>query len=101
MNCSENVSIGMSPFKALYGRDPPNIFATPAMPSRNAAVSENLGERTALLGKLKSDLAEAQRRMIISANKHRRTLNFRWVTKFGCVCNHIDKYLWGNLFRQS
>lgn len=76
MNCSVNVSIGMSPFKALYGRDPPNIFGTPAAPTKNAIVAANLGERTKLLQTLKSNLARAQLRMAESANKHRRHVEF-------------------------
>ena len=76
LNCSVNVSIGMSPFRALYGRDPPNIFATPAGPAEDAAVRANLGERTALLQELKQNLAQAQSRMTESANKHRRNVEF-------------------------
>ena len=77
MNCSVNTSIGMSPFKALYGRDPPNIFGTPAVPAENAAVAANLGERTELLQLLKRNLALAQKRMVHTANQHRRHVEFQ------------------------
>lgn len=76
MNCSINVSIGMSPFQALYGRDPPNIFGTPAGPVDNADVRANLGERTTLLKELKENLARAQSKMAEYANKHRRHVEF-------------------------
>lgn len=76
MNYSVNTSIGMSPFKALYGRDPPNIFRTPAAPAENAAVAANLGERTDLLQSLKNNLFKAQLKMTKLANKHHHHVEF-------------------------
>ncbi|KAL1546909.1 hypothetical protein AAHA92_23444 [Salvia divinorum] len=76
MNTNVNVSIGMSPFKALYGRDPPNIFSTPARPSRNVDVADLLVERTDLLRFLKERLSKAQQLMAETANRHRRHVEF-------------------------
>lgn len=35
--------VGMFPFNAFYGREPSNIFGTPAKPAKYAVVVENLG----------------------------------------------------------
>lgn len=61
----------MSPFQALYGREPPNLF-----PSHNAAVQELLTERQDTLAKLKRRIARAQDSMAEFANRHRRDVEF-------------------------
>ena len=76
MNCSVNVSIGMSPFETLYGREPPNIFDTYSRPSHNADVAELLEERETLLRTLKVRIRRAQELMAAQANRHRKDVEF-------------------------
>ncbi|XP_042051513.1 uncharacterized protein LOC121796799 [Salvia splendens] len=76
MNCTVNASIGMSPYQALYGRDPPNLFDTYARPSHNATVAELLAEREELLRSLKKRLQHAQMVMATNANRHRKDVEF-------------------------
>ena len=76
LNCSVNVSIGMSPFQALYGRSPPDLFATYPRPSHNVAVQDMLIEREDTLRLLKARIARAQREMVEYANRHRKDVVF-------------------------
>ncbi|VFQ92321.1 unnamed protein product [Cuscuta campestris] len=69
--------LGMSPFQALYGREPPNLFATMSIRSRSPAVEELLRERADLLQDLKTNLTKMQHRMRDQANRHRRDVTFQ------------------------
>ena len=71
-----NTSIGMSPFQALYGREPPNLFATYPRPSHNTAVEDPLTERQETLRALKQRIARSQESMVEFANRHRRDVEF-------------------------
>ena len=76
LNCSVNSSIGMSPFQALYGREPPSLFDTYAKPSHNAEIADLLAEREKTLQTLKIQIAKAQRSMVEFANRKRRDVEF-------------------------
>ncbi|KAG8501067.1 hypothetical protein CXB51_003130 [Gossypium anomalum] len=54
---------GMTPFKALYGRDPPIMIDYLKGASRNDVVNCALQERDEILRKLKKNLMQAQNRM--------------------------------------
>ncbi|KAL4303471.1 hypothetical protein GQ457_10G029000 [Hibiscus cannabinus] len=73
-NTAYQTSAGMTPFRALYGREPPTILNYLEGSSHNAQVDHDLKERDALLRVLKGNLVEAQVRMKNQADKHRREL---------------------------
>ncbi|MCI05729.1 hypothetical protein A2U01_0026782, partial [Trifolium medium] len=81
-NTAHHTSIGMTPFKALYGRDPPTLIRY--MPQHNDPISvqEQLGERDRILQQLKSNLERAQVYMKNQADKKRRDVDLQvgdWV----------------------
>ena len=76
LNCSTNVSIGMSPYQALYGHEPPTLFDTYARPSHNVSVTELLKERQDMLRTLKARIGQAQLAMVNQANRHRKNVEF-------------------------
>lgn len=76
-NTSFHTSIQMSPFKALYGREPPVIPAYTGSSTSIQALDELLLERDALLTALKTNLRAAQHRMQQKANAHRRELELQ------------------------
>ncbi|KAL4278692.1 hypothetical protein GQ457_03G025630 [Hibiscus cannabinus] len=73
-NTTYQASAGMTPFKALYGRDPPTIVDYLEGSSINDQVSKELYERDVLLRELKRNLVRAQSRMKNQADKHRREM---------------------------
>ncbi|XP_042035243.1 uncharacterized protein LOC121781586 [Salvia splendens] len=76
LNCFHHAGLGVSPFKALYGRDPPNlVFANPSN-STPPSVAEIIRQRSELLVELRRNLMKAQQRMREAANKHRRHVEF-------------------------
>ncbi|KAL1534405.1 hypothetical protein AAHA92_30586 [Salvia divinorum] len=77
LNCFHHEGLGVSPFKALYGRDPPPLIAAqPSTARLEPSVAELIHQRGALLVDLRKNLARAQQRMRESANKHRRDVQF-------------------------
>lgn len=62
-NTSFNISAGMTPFKALYGRDPPSIFHMDDTASAVEEVNEQVRTRNLILTELKNHLVHAQQRM--------------------------------------
>ncbi|CAL1402115.1 unnamed protein product [Linum trigynum] len=62
-NTSFHRIIDMTPFKALYGRDPPSIIPYASASSSVAVVDQLLGERDAVLRELKKTLAAAKEYM--------------------------------------
>ncbi|XP_042010529.1 uncharacterized protein LOC121759095 [Salvia splendens] len=77
LNCFNHAGLGMSPFKALYRREPPSlIFAKPS-DATPPLVAELITQRGELLVELRRNLERAQQRMRDSANKHRRQLKFK------------------------
>lgn len=84
-NNNFNSSAGMTPFKALYGRDPPLLLKVGAIPSRVEEVNQ---QRDGVLEELKQNLLKAQHQMKLQADKHRRLVEFNegdWVYLKGWV----------------
>lgn len=81
-NTSHHSATNTTPFKALYGRDPPKLLIFGDISTANAEVEEMVKGRDALLQELRDNLAVAQARMQASANKKRRDVEFQvgtWV----------------------
>lgn len=81
-NTAHHTSIGMTPFKALYGRDPPALTRYRPQPNDPITVQEQLVERDRTLQQLKSNLERAQVYMKNQADKKRRDLELQvgdWV----------------------
>lgn len=76
LNCFHHAGLGTSPFRALYGREPPLLVA--ALPSAKTPpnVADLIRERGELLVELRKKLAKAQQRMRDVANKHRTHIEF-------------------------
>lgn len=66
-----------TPFKALYGRDPPPLLKWKERTTRVQEVDQQLQERNQILDELKEQLAKAQNRMKGQADKHRREVEFK------------------------
>ncbi|GKA11101.1 ty3-gypsy retrotransposon protein, partial [Tanacetum coccineum] len=75
-NSSYHSSIKMSPFQALYGRQPLSVIPYPPGSSKVAAVDGLLVERDGLLRQLKESLLTAKHRMEVKANCKRRDIEF-------------------------
>lgn len=80
-NTSFHTSTQTTPFKAVYGRDPPPLVRYEKGDTSNAAVDQQLQDRDAALEELKLQLQRAQQRMVKSANKHRpiNTVSHQWL----------------------
>ncbi|KAH9668238.1 hypothetical protein KPL70_021339 [Citrus sinensis] len=75
-NTTYHISTGMTPFKALYGRDPPTVPQYHVGTSPVNEVDKALLTRDELLAQLKRNLAIATNRMKQTADKHRRDVQF-------------------------
>jgi len=75
-NTSFNRSAGMTPLKALYGRDPSSIFHMDDTTSAVQEVNEQVRIRNLILTELKEHLLQAQQRIKNQADRHRRELTF-------------------------
>ncbi|KAL4271478.1 hypothetical protein GQ457_13G013980 [Hibiscus cannabinus] len=73
-NTAYQTSAGMTPFRALYGRDPPTVLTYVEGSSNNSQVDRALQERDELLRVLKRNLVQAQNRMKTQADRRRREL---------------------------
>ena len=72
----------ITPFKALYGRDPPRVTRVQQRQTGVSTVEELLVERDATLDDLKGHLTLAQQRMKKGADKSRLEVNYKegdWV----------------------
>lgn len=81
-NTSYHSSTKSTPFKALYGRDPPMLLRFGDVPTANAEVEVMIQDRDALLHELRDNLISSQARMQVSANRKRRDVQFKegdWV----------------------
>ena len=81
-NTSYHSATKTTPFKAVYGRDPPALLRYGDTPSANGMVEELLKDRDGLLMELKENLEIAQNHMKKAADKHRRDVEFKvddWV----------------------
>lgn len=76
-NTSYQSSIKMSPFKALYGKEPDPIPNFPHANSEVDAVESELLDRTLIIEALKKNLSKAQERMKFQADNHRQDLEFQ------------------------
>lgn len=75
-NTSYQMSLGMTPFKPLYGRDPPTLTRYTSNPSDPADLQAQLLNRDLLLSQLKQNLMRAQQVMKSQADKKRRDVQF-------------------------
>ncbi|XP_060965128.1 transposon Tf2-1 polyprotein [Cannabis sativa] len=75
-NTSFHSSLGCTPFKVLYGRDPPPLMRYPSGGSAVLTVDQMLEDRDSFLDDLKMHLLRAQHRMKTTADSHRREVHF-------------------------
>ncbi|WVZ06906.1 hypothetical protein V8G54_020252 [Vigna mungo] len=75
-NTNYHESTYTTPFKALYGRDPPPIIKGDIRLTTVEEVSKMTTDRDAMLEELKGQLAKAQNRMKQQADKHRRDVEY-------------------------
>lgn len=81
-NTSFHTSSNTTPFKILYGRDPPTLTPYSDMAISNSSVDQMLMDRDRMLTELKVHWQKAQQRMKISADKHQRDIEYsmgQWV----------------------
>lgn len=76
LNCFHHEGLGLLPFRALYGREPPTLIAVSPPASCPSSVAEIIKQRGELLVWLRRSLERAQQRMRESANKSRRDVEF-------------------------
>ncbi|PNX92889.1 Ty3/gypsy retrotransposon protein [Trifolium pratense] len=76
-NTAFQTSIGMTPFKALYGREPPYLIKYEAQEIDSPALQDELKGRDKILQQLKSNLERAQQYMKHQADKHRKDVKFQ------------------------
>ena len=76
LNCFHNASLGTSPFRALYGRQPPALIAAQPSATTPPKVADLIVQRGALLVELRRNLERAQQRMAEAANRHRRDVSY-------------------------
>lgn len=75
-NTSYHLSSGMTPFKALYGRDPPTLTRYTTTSLVSSKLQDQLQARDQILTELKHNLARAQQSMKSQADKRRREVQF-------------------------
>ncbi|KFK28310.1 hypothetical protein AALP_AA8G499800 [Arabis alpina] len=76
-NSSYHSAIQMTPFKALYGRDPPSLLRFEDGSTTNANLETQLKERDAMIVILKQNILKAQQLMKHRADGHRREVEFK------------------------
>ena len=76
-NTSYHASTGYTPFKALYGRDPPPLVKFIPGSTSVSSLEDQLQERDAILDDLKLQLIKAQQRMKLQEDTSRRDLEFQ------------------------
>lgn len=72
----------MTPFKVVYGRDPPPIVRFEENSTKNPELESLLKQRDLMLAQIKEHLVHAQQLMKNNADKHRREVDFEvgsWV----------------------
>ena len=70
-NTTFHSSTKMTPFKAVYGRDPPPLVRFGAQSTSVASLEQQLQERDAFLDELKYHLSRAQSKMKMAVDGHR------------------------------
>lgn len=81
-NTSYHTALKTTPFKLVYGRDPPRLLNYIAGNSKVEAVDQALVDRTEFLKEARNRLLEAQNRMKTVYDNHHRLLEFQvgdWV----------------------
>ncbi|KAL4579110.1 hypothetical protein LXL04_015245 [Taraxacum kok-saghyz] len=81
-NTSYHTALKTTPFKLVYGRDPPKLLNYVGGHSKVEAVDQMLIDRTEFLATAKIRLAGAQQRMKVTYDSHHRSLEFQegdWV----------------------
>ena len=76
-NTAYHTSIQMTPFKALYGRDPPTLVRYQPEITDVPTVQEQLTARDELLRQLKDNLMKAQTYMKNQSDKKRQDVNLQ------------------------
>ncbi|MCH88801.1 transposon Tf2-1 polyprotein, partial [Trifolium medium] len=76
-NTSFHISAGMTPFRALYGRDPPAIVRYIPQSQDVPTVTEQLLQRDVIMKQLKENLLRAQQLMKHHADKKRTHVEFK------------------------
>lgn len=76
LNCFHHEGLGTSPFRALYGREPPPLIAATPAVSCPPSVAELIKQRGELLVWLRKNLEKSQQRMRDNANKSLRDVAF-------------------------
>lgn len=75
-NSSFHTTIKTTPFKVLYGRDPPPIMRFEANSTKNCELEGLLKQRDLMLADIKEHLVNAQQLMKNNDDKHRREVEF-------------------------
>ncbi|RVW54084.1 Transposon Tf2-8 polyprotein [Vitis vinifera] len=75
-NTTFHSSTNTTPFRAVYGRDPPPLIRFGSDSTSVLAMDQLLQERDLILNELKDHLCCAQSKMKSSANAHRRAVQF-------------------------
>ncbi|MCH81226.1 retrotransposon protein [Trifolium medium] len=75
-NTAYHTSAGMTPFKALYGREAPGLIRYETQTSDPPDVRDQLMQRDAVIEQLKSHLRRAQQSMKTNADRKRRDATF-------------------------
>lgn len=76
-NTSPHLSLNMTPFQVMYGREPPQLLKLGAGHTPVDSLEEELKAREAILDELKLHLLRAQQIMKDSADKKRRELTLQ------------------------
>ena len=76
-NTSYHSAIKMSPFKAVYRREPPKLLGYDSQPSPIASIDQLLSQRDDMLCILKSNMLAAKTRMKSQTDPNRRDIEFQ------------------------
>lgn len=76
-NTAPHMSTKISPFQALYGREPPHLLRIGTCHTPVDQLEENLKERDAILDELRFHLLKAQQIMKSAADIHRREVQYQ------------------------